>query len=70
MQVRIDRRLCIGVGECVAETPDIFVLDDEGKSTVIGRGELDEAQLWAAAEACPTLAVILETDDGGQVYPQ
>ncbi len=70
MRVRIDRRLCIGVGECVAEAPSVFTLDDEGKSTVIGQGEIDEDLLLAAAEGCPTLAVILETDEGEQIYPQ
>ena len=70
MRVHIDRDLCIGAGECVLEAPGIFALDDVGKSTVIATHDLNEELLWAAAEACPALAVVLETDDGDQIYPQ
>ncbi|NOZ06422.1 MAG: ferredoxin [Chloroflexi bacterium] len=70
MRVHIDRELCIGAGECVLEAPAIFALDDEGKSTIIATQDTREELLWAAAEACPALAVILETAEGDQVYPQ
>ena len=71
MKVRIDRPACIGAANCVAVAPHLFQLDRDNKAVVNqAAAETDEEILWEAADGCPALAIILEDDDGHQVYPQ
>lgn len=69
MRAKVDRDLCIGSAMCVATAPDVFELDDEGLSRVVDAEAGDEDLLREAAEGCPVQAVILEDDEGNQVYP-
>jgi ferredoxin len=66
--VEYHRDLCIGCGACVAVTPDIRELDDEGKVEIKGakkKGdvqtlEIDEKDLKKhkeAAQVCPVGAI-------------
>lgn len=71
MRVRVDRDLCISAGNCVANAPTVFELDDEGIAVVLdplGK-TVEEHVLWAAAKDCPTAAIILEDDEGNVLYP-
>ncbi len=69
MKVRIDRNLCIGLGNCVAVAPTVFKLDKSNKAVVIKQESVDEDMLMSAAESCPENAVIIEDGDGNQLYP-
>jgi ferredoxin len=69
LKVRIDRNLCIGLGNCVAVAPTVFKLDKSNKAVVIKQESVDEDTLMSAAESCPENAVIIEDDDGNQLYP-
>ena len=69
VKVRVDRKLCIGVGNCVAFAPTVFQLDSEKKAIVLDVGSVDEETLREAAESCPVQAIIIEDDEGHQVYP-
>lgn len=69
MKVTVDRDLCIGAGNCVAIAPSVFRLDDERKAVVMVPSSIDDETLEEAAESCPTMAVILEDDEGNQVFP-
>lgn len=69
MKVRIDRNLCIGIGNCVAVAPTVFKLDKSNKAVVMSPESVDEDTLMRAAESCPENAVIIEDDDGNQLYP-
>ena len=69
MKVKVDRELCIGVGNCVASAPTVFKLDDENKAVVLASGSVDEETLMEAAESCPENAIIVEDDEGNQAYP-
>ena len=69
MKVRVDRELCIGVGNCVAIAPTVFELDAEDKAVVIDATLVDDSILQEAAESCPALAIILENDQGKQLFP-
>ena len=69
MKVRVDRELCIGVGNCVAIAPTVFELDDENKAVVADPGSVDKQTLMEAAESCPQDAIIIEDDEGNQLYP-
>jgi ferredoxin len=69
LKVRIDRNLCIGLGNCVAVAPTVFKLDKSNKAVVLKPESVDEDTLMSAAESCPENAVIIEDDDGNQLYP-
>ncbi len=69
MRVRVDRDLCIGVGNCVAIVPTVFKLDEENKAVVLEPASVDDDALLEAAESCPVQAIILEDDEGRQLYP-
>lgn len=69
MKVRIDRDLCTGVSNCVAVAPTVFKLDEERKAVVLDPSSVDDDTLMEAAESCPENAVIIEDDEGNQLYP-
>jgi len=69
MKVKVDRELCIGVSNCVAIAPTVFELDDQNKAVVLDPGSVDEETLLEAAESCPEKAIIVEDDEGIQLYP-
>ena len=69
MKVKIDRDLCIGVSNCVAIAPSVFRLDEERKAVVLDPSSIDDETLMEAAESCPEEAIIIEDDDGTQLYP-
>jgi ferredoxin len=69
-EIKIDRGLCIGAGTCVVFAPNTFELDNELKAVLkkIDKKDSDE-DIISAAKSCPTLAIILEDDQGKQIYP-
>lgn len=71
MRVRVDRDLCISAGNCVANAPSVFELDQEAIAVVLDpRGRsVREHVLWAAAKDCPTAAIVLEDENGDVLYP-
>ena len=69
MRIRIDREKCVSAGNCVITAPTVFRLDDEEKATLIAPASVDDDTLWLAAELCPTEAIIIEDDEGEQLYP-
>jgi ferredoxin len=69
MKVKIDRELCVGIGNCVAVSPTVFQLDDTNKARVQNPSSVSEDKLMRAAESCPVNAVIVEDDQGNQIYP-
>jgi len=69
MKVTIDRELCIGVSNCVAVAPRVFKLDKENKAILLDVSSADEDTLMKAAESCPVNAIIIEDDEGRQLYP-
>ena len=69
MKVKVDRELCIGVSNCVAIAPTVFKLDDQNRAVVLDPGSVDEETLIEAAESCPENAIIVDDDEGNQLYP-
>jgi len=69
MKVKVNRELCIGVSNCVALAPTVFRLDDQNKVVVVDPDSVDEETLMEAAKSCPEDAIIIEDDDGNQLYP-
>ena len=82
MRIRVDRGKCIGAASCLALLPKVFKLDGDNKAVIhhkdgtkssdwVEHYEVDASpeDLIAAAESCPTLAIIIEDDDGNQIFP-
>ena len=69
MKVRVDRHLCRGLGNCVVLAPTVFRLDETSKAVVTDPNSVDDGRLLEAAESCPENAIILEDDEGRQIYP-
>jgi len=82
MRVRVDRELCIGAASCLALLPEVFELDEEGKAIIISKDgsktsewtdyskiPIDAKLILEAARSCPTNAIIIEDDNGKQIYP-
>jgi len=69
MKVRMDRVLCRGLGNCVVLAPTVFRLDEASKAVVTDPNSVDDGRLFEAAESCPENAIILEDDEGRQIYP-
>ncbi len=69
MKVKIDRDVCIGLGNCVAYAPTAFALDKENKVYLLDEKSVDEKTLMKAAESCPVNAITIEDDEGHQLYP-
>ena len=69
MKAKIDRDLCVGIGNCVAAAPTVFQLDKENKAIVLDISSADKDKIMTAAESCPMNAIIIEDDEGNQIYP-
>jgi len=69
VRVRVDRDLCIGVGNCVAYAPTVFELDEENKAVVLDPASVDDDTLLEAAKSCPESAILIEDNEGNQLYP-
>jgi ferredoxin len=69
MKVKVDRDLCIGVSNCVAIAPSVFALDEQNKVFILDPKSVGDKILLDAAESCPEKAIIIENDEGHQLYP-
>ena len=69
MQVRIIRTECCGNAECCEIAPDVFVLDSRNKAIVLDAEAAPLEKLIEAAEACPCSAIVVEDDEGNEVFP-
>ena len=57
MTIRVDQEKCIGCGRCTEVCPNVFKLNAEGKSEVIGD---DQECAMSAADQCPVEAIFVE----------
>ncbi len=53
--IKVDKNTCIGCGLCANMCPDVFAMDDDGKSEVIGQENISCAK--EAEGACPVSAI-------------
>jgi ferredoxin len=58
----IDREACMGSGNCVFWSPDVFQLDDDGIAVVCGNFAGNEERVRIAMTNCPTSAIQLVRD--------
>jgi ferredoxin len=61
MRIAADRDTCEGLGMCEAMAPDFFEVGDDGQVVVHDEhpGEEHRADVAAAVDACPVLALSL-----------
>ena len=69
MKVKVDRHLCVGLGNFVVIAPTVFQLDNKNKAIILDPSSVDDDTLMEAAESCTENAIIVEDDEGNQVYP-
>ncbi len=53
----VDKNKCIGSQTCVAIAPEVFEIEDDGKSHVKNQKGADEATIEEAIKACPVQAI-------------
>ena len=68
-KVKVDRLLCIGTDDCTPIPRNTFKLDSEAKAVVKKRNGDSDEKILEAAKTCPVLAIIVEDEDGNQVFP-
>lgn len=59
-KIIVDKNKCIGCGTCVALAPEIFEMDNEGKSIVKKNPIINEETLKLAIDSCPSQAISIE----------
>ena len=59
-KIIVDKNKCIGCGTCVALAPEIFEMDNEGKSIVKKNPTINEETLKLAIDSCPSQAISVE----------
>ena len=66
LNVQIDHDACLAHGDCAVVAPDVFVVDDVARQVTAAPDDV----LVAAAQACPSVAIVLtDSETGEQVYP-
>lgn len=69
MRIKVDRNLCIGAGTCSVIAPEVFELDSELKAVVKDPKGAPDDKIMDAAKSCPVLAIIVDDDEGEQLFP-
>ena len=84
-KITVDRGLCIGAGSCISAVQGVFQLDEENKAVMLLKGDVktsdatekgqlandgaSDADLFASAQSCPVMAILLHDAEGNQIYP-
>ena len=70
LDVRIDRLLCVGFGDCIEEAADVFEFDDEGIVRFRDDApEIERDRLIRACDVCPVDALAVLDEDGRTIVP-
>ncbi|MDA8356317.1 MAG: (4Fe-4S)-binding protein [Actinomycetota bacterium] len=59
IEIRVDKEVCMGSGNCVFWASSSFDLDDDGRSCVLDPEATDEERLLVVAGGCPVGAISL-----------
>ena len=70
-QIQVNVEDCISAAACIIEAPRTFSINDEDIAFIIDPTGDDPEAILAAAESCPTAAIILvDVESGAQVWPE
>ena len=62
-EIRVDRSLCMGSGQCHWYAPHTFDQDDDAVAVVVDQHGDPDHTIWTAVSSCPTRALsIVEID--------
>jgi ferredoxin len=61
-KVVVDQELCIGCGACVNLCPELFELQEDGKSKIIGGGECKKCDCEIVINSCPVGAIKIKEE--------
>ena len=66
-EIRVDRSLCMGSGQCCWYAPNTFDQDDETIAIVTDPDGDPAEAIKTAVESCPTqaLSIVADSDDAG-----
>jgi ferredoxin len=62
LDIRVDRELCMGSGNCSFWAPGVFDLDDDGIAFVVDATAQPDDKIVLAAQGCPTQAISVLRD--------
>ena len=62
LDIRIDREICMGSGNCSFWAPGVFDLDDDGLAVVVDPTAQPDDKIVLAAQGCPTQAISVFRD--------
>lgn len=62
LEIKINRELCMGSGNCSFWAPKVFDLDDDGVAFVLDADGAPEEKVVLAAQGCPTQAISVTKD--------
>ena len=62
LEIKIDRDVCMGSGNCSFWAPGVFDLDEEGIAIVVDPAGAAEDKIILAAQGCPTQAIAVFRD--------
>jgi len=63
-EIRVDRNLCMGSGQCCWYAPNTFDQDDETIAIVIDQHGDPAETIKTAVASCPTQAISIAEDSG------
>ena len=69
LSIEIDADLCVGFGDCLAEAPQAFDLDESGVAFLTRPDTVARDRLLGACAACPVDAITVRDETGEQVIP-
>jgi ferredoxin len=70
-RIEIDRDACSSCGVCLDDAPNTFDFDDDDIVMVVDPEGDDPDDVLAAAEGCPTEAIILiDEKTGKRIWPE
>ena len=68
LRIVIDRDLCVGFADCIAEAPLAFDLDEEGIAVFVDPEAAAKDELLQACATCPVDAITV-FEDGVAIIP-
>ncbi|MEZ4521520.1 MAG: ferredoxin [Thermomicrobiales bacterium] len=70
LRVEVEEGRCIGVASCEVCAPTVFRLNHFRIAEVLDPSSASREKILEAAMDCPVDAIIVETEDGRQIWPR
>ncbi|MGH7542021.1 MAG: ferredoxin [Gemmatimonadota bacterium] len=69
LRIEIDPDLCVGFGDCMAEAPEAFDLDESAVAFFTAPETVARWKLLDACAACPVDAITVYDENGERIIP-